>query len=102
MESILVPDGPHTVEQAALLRAFQRIESQLDRLEGQVHKVESLFHQQAIRNVGNHGDLLKLSLDITARLRGLETQLGLHGPSEELKRSDRRFPDQGIRLPKLH
>lgn len=86
MESILSPDGPRTVEQAALLRAFERIEAQLDRLEAHILQSESLFHQQAIRNVGNHGDLLKLLLDIVARLGDLETRLGLRKPSDPEQR----------------
>jgi hypothetical protein len=67
-------------ERAALVRAFERLESQLDRIEAEVHKIESHFHQLALRLVGNHGDLMKLLVQSLERIGGIETRLGAAEP----------------------
>jgi hypothetical protein len=89
MESILTTVNPRNTERDALIRAFERLESQLDRLEGQVHKIESHFHQLSLRLVGNHGDLLKLLIQNLERLDGIGARLGSGEPQRPQKRPRR-------------
>ncbi|HSK01541.1 MAG TPA: hypothetical protein VK932_09880 [Kofleriaceae bacterium] len=75
MESILTTGHPRSAEQIVVIRAFERLESQIERLECQMSKVESHFHSLKTQLARDHGRLLELLLDNLHRLQDLETQL---------------------------
>jgi hypothetical protein len=79
MESILTTGHPRSAEQIVVIRAFERLESQIERLECQMSKVESKveshFHSLKTQLVRDHGRLLELLLDNLHRLQDLEIRL---------------------------
>lgn len=76
METVPIENSRAT-NQDMLIRAFEHLETQLDRIEGQVYKIESHLHRFEVRLVDNHGALMKESLRVMDRLNGMEAQMGL-------------------------
>jgi len=65
------------LERESLVRAFQTVKCQIDRLERRLHKLEDHFQQLPFRFMFHHSDLLKLSFEIRARLDAMKARAPL-------------------------
>ncbi len=91
MENIPTTMQPRNPDQAAIRGVFDRLESQLERLEYQMLTIEARFHKLTFELANDHGSVLKLLLRSLERLDEIETRLarrasGVRPASEALVR----------------
>jgi hypothetical protein len=77
------------IEQDPLIKAVDRLQSEVHRLENRFSQLESQFHSFTIRNVVGNGDRLQLAMDTAKRIEEAEAHLASRKPSREQKRPRR-------------
>jgi hypothetical protein len=78
-----------STERDPLIKAVDRLQSELHRLENRFSQLESQFHSFTIRNVVSNGDRLQLAMDTAKRIEEAEARLASRKSSREQKRPRR-------------
>jgi hypothetical protein len=85
-----LPDAStNATDRDPLVKAVDRLQSELHRLENRLSHLEGQFHSYTVRHAISNGDRLQIAIDTAKRIDAVEARLASRKPSNAQKRSRR-------------
>jgi len=79
----------NAIEGDPLIKAVDRLQSEIHRLENRFSQLENQFHSFTIRYAISNGDRLQIAIDAAKRIDAVEARLASRKPPSAQKRSRR-------------